>query len=292
LTGLRAFFETECFYRRLSKTLEMKTEDERTKAARTYNSASDHYDDPANSFWERFGHRTVERLELRPGMRVLDVCCGSGASALAAAEAVGPNGYVLGVDLAENLLALGRSKAKSRNFRQAEFRTGDMLNLSIPETGFDAVVCVFGIFFVSDMAEAVRQLWQRVAIGGRLAITTWGPRFFEPLNTEFWNSVRRVRPDLYKAFQPWERIAEPEALEDLMIAAGVKAPHAVPETGVHLLRTPDDWWTMMLGSGYRATVDQLDPGARELVRNENLDFIRATNTLSVEANVVYGVALK
>jgi ubiquinone/menaquinone biosynthesis C-methylase UbiE len=66
------------------------TSDEGAKAARTYNSASDSYDDPANSFWERFGKRTVDRLELREGMRVLDVCCGSGASALAARQLLAP----------------------------------------------------------------------------------------------------------------------------------------------------------------------------------------------------------
>ena len=46
-------------------------EEAKIRAATTYNSASDHYDDSANSFWERFGRRTVERLALRPGARVL-----------------------------------------------------------------------------------------------------------------------------------------------------------------------------------------------------------------------------
>ena len=64
--------------------------DAKARAAATYNAASDHYDDFANAYWDRYGRRTVDRLALRPGMRVLDVCCGSGASALPAAEAVGP----------------------------------------------------------------------------------------------------------------------------------------------------------------------------------------------------------
>src|SRR5262249_32643300 len=78
-------------------------DDAKRKASSTYNAAADSYDDPANSFWARFGRRTIERLGLRPGEDVLDVCCGSGASALVAAEKVEPNGSVLGVDLSENL---------------------------------------------------------------------------------------------------------------------------------------------------------------------------------------------
>ncbi len=58
----------------------------RVRAARTYNSAADVYDDPANTFWERFGRRTIERLQLGKSAVVLGVCCGSGASALPAAE--------------------------------------------------------------------------------------------------------------------------------------------------------------------------------------------------------------
>src|SRR6185436_20213571 len=89
-------------------------QDAQMKAAATYNAASDFYDHAANTFWTRFGRRTVERLELTPGARVLDVCCGSGASAIPAAEAVGPTGSVLGVDLAQKLLALARAKAGAR----------------------------------------------------------------------------------------------------------------------------------------------------------------------------------
>ena len=58
------------------------------------------------------------------------------------------------------------------------------------------MVCVFGIFFVPDMPAAVRALWHVVRPGGRLAITTWGPRFLEPASTAFWNAVRerQARP--------------------------------------------------------------------------------------------------
>ena len=133
-------------------------EDAKTRAAATYNAASDYYDDPANSFWSRFGSRTIERLQLPEGASVLDVCCGSGASAIPAAERVGPSGSVLGLDLADRLLALACAKAAERGLHNVEFRVGDMLELGLPASHFDAVVCVFGIFFVPDMAAAARAL--------------------------------------------------------------------------------------------------------------------------------------
>ena len=60
-------------------------EEAKQRAATTYNAAADVYDVPANSFWERSGSRTVARLQLAPRSNVLDVCCGSGASAIPAA---------------------------------------------------------------------------------------------------------------------------------------------------------------------------------------------------------------
>jgi SAM-dependent methyltransferase len=167
-----------------------------------------------------------------------------------------------------------------------------MLNLEFDDGTFDAVICVFGIFFVPNMHDAVRELWRVVRPGGRLAITTWGPRFFEPVNTVFWNSVREVRPDLYKGFNPWDSVCDPDALRSVFAGAGVDARDVVAESGTHLLRSPEDWWSTVLGSGYRATVEQLESDARERVRRENLEYVRATGVREVEANVVYGVATK
>jgi SAM-dependent methyltransferase len=218
----------------------------------------------------RFGRRTIDRLALSPGARVLDVCCGSGASAIPAAEAVGAGGQVLAVDLADDLLTLGRAKASRRGLGQLEFRQGDLMDLGLPDGDFDVVVCVFGIFFVPDMEAAARELWRLVRPGGRLAITTWGPRFFEPMNTAFWNAVREARPDVYKGFNPWDRISRPDSLRSLLVQAGVDDPVVHLENDAHLLPTPEAWWSLVLGTGYRGTVEQLDAASRERVRQANL----------------------
>jgi ubiquinone/menaquinone biosynthesis C-methylase UbiE len=245
--------------------------DAKSRATATYNAAADSYDDTANSFWERFGRRTIERLHLQPGARVLDVCCGSGASAIAAAQQVGPEGFVLGIDLAEKLLERARSKATKHGLLNVEFRVGDMLDLRVPRLEFDAVICVFGIFFVPDMRAGVQALWEVVRPGGKLAITTWGPRWFEPATTAFWNS---------------------ESLRALLAAAGIQQAEVIAEVGEHPIPSPEAWWSAILGSGYRGTLDQLDPISQQQVRTANLSYIRDSGITSVEANVVYAVATK
>jgi ubiquinone/menaquinone biosynthesis C-methylase UbiE len=155
------------------------------RAAFTYNAAADCYDARPLGFWNYFGRRTIELLSLPIGSRVLDVCCGAGASALPAAESVGPTGKVIGVDVAKELLELARAKAAQRYLANIQFELGDVLSLRFSSESFDAVVRVFGIFFVPDMQMAVRELWRCVRPAGRLAVTTWGLNLFEPANSAF-----------------------------------------------------------------------------------------------------------
>src|SRR5690349_6075956 len=109
------------------------------RARRTYDAAADHYDDPALAFWSRAGTRTIERLRLPAGAAVLDTPCGTGASALPAATAVGPSGSVTGVDVAERPLDLARAKAARAGLENVTFHRGDMRSLGYPDDSFDAV---------------------------------------------------------------------------------------------------------------------------------------------------------
>lgn len=278
------------------------TEDSSMKAvtAATYATAVDHFDDPALSFWDRFGRRTLDRVSLRPGERVLDACCGTGASALPAAHRVRPGGTVVAVDLSEQSLAKGRAKAEAQGLDNVEFRIADIEASGLPPASFDAVVCVFGIFFLPAMEAGLAELWRLVRPGGRLAITVWGPRIFEPATQAFWDAVAGERPDLVGGYHPWTRVTRADQLADLLrrariqpaVAAGVGDALPEAEAGTHPLANVDDWWTIVLGTGYRATVEQLGPEAAERVRHATLSRLRAQRVRHIETNVVYSVTTK
>ncbi len=262
------------------------------KAAATYNSAADHFDAAPLAFWGSIGRHTIEQMDLHPGDRVLDIGCGTGASALPAAERVGPNGTVLGVDLAEKLLAQARAKAQQRSLHNVEFRLGDMTALGLPEGHFDAVVSVFSVFFVPDMHALVRELWRMVKPGGKLAITTWGSAFFAPVYAVWREAVRRERPDLYTAFNPWDRISTSAQLQQLLADCGVSDASIIAENGQQVLTSPQDWWTIVLGSGLRGTVDAMDAATAARIQQETLDWVSAHQVSAIQTNVLYAIATK
>jgi SAM-dependent methyltransferase len=262
------------------------------RAARTYGAAADHYTRPALSFWDRFGAATVSPLSLAPGDRVLDLCCGAGASAIPAAHAVGAAGRVLGIDMAAPLLELARARADREDLANIEFRHGDATRTGLRDGSFDAVVCVFGVFFAPDMAAFIEEMWRLVRPGGVLAVTTWGPGLFEPANGCFWRRVGEIEPSLFKAFNPWDEITTPAALADLFARGGVPDPAVTAAEGRHHLEQPDMFWDVVLGSGYRATVDALTSPQRDRLREGLLDELRGREVTALRTDVVYGTATR
>ena len=263
------------------------------RAARTYSAAADHYLLPALGFWDRWGVATVARLQLSSGDAVLDVCCGAGASALPASRSVGPTGSVLGLDLAEPLLVLARERARTLGLGNVLFRACDATSTGLRSGSFDAVVCVFGVFFAADMPAFVAEMWRLVCPGGTLAITTWGPEWCEPASSVFWDSVRELEPTLFRAFNPWDEITTAPKLADLFARGGVSgATVEATEGESHELDRPEAFWDIVLGSGYRATVDAFSDRERERLRARVVDELRARHITRLRNDVVFGTALR
>jgi ubiquinone/menaquinone biosynthesis C-methylase UbiE len=260
------------------------------RVAHVYGAAADHYNLPALGFWDRFGADTIARLSLPLGCNVLDLCCGAGASAIPAAHAVGPTGHVLGIDVAEPLLQLARARSARDVLANIEFRLGDATDTGLGSGAFDAVICVFAIFFARDMRAFAAEMWRLVRPGGVLAVTTWGPAFLEPANSHFWDSVASIEPSLVRAFSPWDQITTPQALTDLLAAAGVTDPQAEAVAAAHHLDNAASFWDIVLGSGYRATTDALPADKRERLRETTLARLLALNVTTLQTNVVFATA--
>ena len=94
-----------------------------------------------------FGQWLVETAQIPKGSQVLDVACGRGAVLFPAAQRVGPNGNVIGIDLAEGMARETNMEIQRRGLKQAEARRMDAEHLIFPDSSFDFVLCGFSLQF-------------------------------------------------------------------------------------------------------------------------------------------------
>ena len=89
-----------------------------------------------------------------------------------------------------------------------------------------------------------------------------------------------------------DRINDAAGLMMIMSDGGVDSAKIADENRRHPISSVEDWWTIVLGSGYRATIEQLNPLERERVKEANLAFIRDEKISAIETNVLYALATK
>ena len=138
-----------------------------------------------DKFWRR---ETVKASKVEPTSKVLDVCTGTGELALAYADKLGTDGFVIGSDFCFEMLVIGDQKVNLPTFQPSNpmpsnpcFLAADTLTLPFLENTFDVVSVGFGIRNVSDLEMGIREMIRVAAPGGRVAIL----EFTQPVNPLF-----------------------------------------------------------------------------------------------------------
>jgi hypothetical protein len=104
--------------------------------------------------------------------------------------------------------------------------------------------------------------------------------------------VARLRPDLDHAFNPWDDLVTPDALGNVIRSAGIKDVVVTARRGTQRLLTSDDFWQIVLGTGYRGTVDALTQEQVDALRDAVLGELRRRRVRAVTTNVVYTYATR
>jgi SAM-dependent methyltransferase len=117
---------------------------------------------------EEWAPRVADAAEIRPGDRVLDVCCGTGVLTRAAASRAGLGAVVKGLDLSPRMLAVAARLSPTLSWHE-----GSAEALPFADESFEAVVSQFGLMFVSNPALALQEMMRVLAPGGRLAVAVW-----------------------------------------------------------------------------------------------------------------------
>ncbi|KQU61081.1 SAM-dependent methyltransferase [Rhodococcus sp. Leaf278] len=248
--------------------------------AATFNATSREFDAVTPQVWGPAGQSLAFALELATGDAVLDVCSGTGASAIPAAAAVGPDGVVHAIDLADDLLEVGRRKATDRALRNIDFVVADATEWeppsTVPDAGYDALACSYGIFFLPDPEQDFARLVSLVRPGGRVGVTVWregsvrdySAAFFDVVGRH-WPSSAGSAPDPAAGFDdhPIRRMETTDLLGAWLTAAGASDVRIV-ELSNHVPATPSFVWDFVLGSALRGALTPFDDGTRTQMRAE------------------------
>lgn len=229
---------------------------ERRTAVAAFDSAAQDFDTLTPHLWGPVGADTVSLSAPQPGERILDACCGTGASAIPTARLVGAAGHVDAVDLSAPLIDILAVHAAS--LPQLRSHCADVTTW--PEQDYDLVQSVLGIFFLPDMTAATRRLVSRCRPGGRVAFTIWrqgavaevGQRMLTALAATTGSEPLPARkPHLVEELgtsAPYRRWLKNLGLLDVDVQ---EQPRTLPLTA-------ELAWSVVAGSGYRAMLNSLD----------------------------------
>ncbi len=171
------------------------------------------------------GARTLAALAPGPAERVLDIGCGAGATSLALAEAVGPQGHVVGVDISAPLLELARRRAVAAT--NLSFLEADAQTYPFEPGGFDAAFSRFGVMFFADPLAAFANLRKALRPDGRLAFVCWRSPDESPIMSLPLQAAAPHLPEPPTPLPPGApgpfAFADPDRIRSILVEVGFRA---------------------------------------------------------------------
>jgi ubiquinone/menaquinone biosynthesis C-methylase UbiE len=216
-----------------------------------FDRAAGSYESVGVPFFGPLGRRLVQVAALEPGWRVLDIGCGRGAALIPAAEAVGPAGEVIGIDLAPGMVEASAAAAERRGLRNVRLLVMDAERPDPALGTFDAVVAGFVMFMLPDVAGALRRYAGMLRPGGRFAMSSWAAHdarwdVLEPVYEQF---HPRDVPRLDDTVTRWQ---DTNWVEALVAEAGFTGVHSEVHVHRSRFRDADHFWEWDRSHGGRS----------------------------------------
>ena len=210
-----------------------------------------------------FGQWLVDTAQIPEGSTVLDVACGRGAVLFPAAQRVGANGKVIGIDLAEGMARETELEIQRRGLIQAEVRQMDAENLDFPASFFDFILCGFSLQFFPHLDRALIEFRRVLNPGGHVVVTTWGDDdvrwdWFEDLRKEY-QAVIKLGSQILDKSEEIQRWFSQAGFNDIQITT--------KELDM-VYRDEEEWWNVEWSISGRAGLEKLSPEALEKFKAE------------------------
>lgn len=238
-----------------------------------FNAVSADYDNAVLRFFPFTADRMVDYLQPRRGWKVLDVATGTGALCLALAQAVGPDGRVMGIDLSEGMLARAEKNLEKMSIENVDLFQMDAEQPEFCSDYFHAVTCSFGLFFIPDMLKALTQ-WRRMTRPkGMVLFSSFTEKAFSQLGECFVEDLTAAGVDMTDKPMASARLKDADTCKTLMMEAGYSnIQQTTMQMGYHL---PDEnaWWDVVWGAALRGLFELIPESERAAFKEKHLKRI-------------------
>lgn len=256
-----------------------------------FDKAAPLYGKESAAFFNYFGKRLVEQVNIAPHQSALDVATGKGAVLFPLAEVIGPSGKVVGIDISKEMIQETSKEACAKNMDWVTLHEMDAENLHFPDASFDSVFCGFGLFFLPSILKGLSECKRVLKPGGKLAVSIWGKS--STLKTWLDEEIKKCAgPIKSPVCVP---LRSEEELDNSLKEAGFHNIQIFEETKTFLHPTPEEWWENLWGHATRAKLEQLSSGQLASLYEKSLKKAKNSNQgqgVPEELQVFYGVAQK
>jgi ubiquinone/menaquinone biosynthesis C-methylase UbiE len=234
-----------------------ETEMQKEQIAGLYDRAAASYGTVGPSFFAYAGRQLVAHMALPAGAHVLDVAAGRGANLFPAAEAVGPGGQVIGIDLAAGMVEETAAEIGRRGLYQASMLQMDAEHLTFADASFDAVLCSFAIFLFPNLEQALAEFARVLRPGGKLGIAV--ARDVDVLSRWYGAHLTAYHERYHFPLSAGGgKGGDYEALPRYLGEAGFTWVQALEEEADFVYASAEVWWDAKWTHGTRYSLEQMD----------------------------------
>lgn len=205
--------------------------------------------------------RLIEKLDLKPGMTVLDVACGTGEPGLTIARRWKEKIEVIGIDAAEAMIEVCKRKVAEEGLKGITHQTMKAESLDFSDNTFDRIICRFGVMLFDDPLKGIFEMMRVLKKGGRMAFSVWST--FDKVEAAIipFRLLARQFPEDEQPPEPkMASLGEPGRLEGLLKDARISRYQIEPILLTYSFDSPEEFWRLVIRSGFsKEHYDRLSP---------------------------------
>lgn len=244
--------------------------DEKQYLSDLYTRAASIYDKVGfKAFSYHFGKRLVNHIEIYEDAKILDIAAGRGASLFPAAEKVGANGTVIGVDLSEGMVKKTTNDILKRGYTNVKILKMDAENLKFDDNSFDFILCGLSLFLFPHYIKALKEAFRVLKPNGCIGISTFCPEFSSGYSITWQKGLilkymakAQISDEELRMLLKLKAVDKPEfktseGMKKILKNANFKVVVSLIEEKEFVCKDAEEWWKYLWSTGSRSVLEKI-----------------------------------